>query len=132
MNNERFIEANRTAQITAIVVAAIAILAASPWLGNLPMSDEEAAQVWERFHVAIVGACVGLAILWSLYFGRIGFSTLATGEFPPPGTLVVRRTKVRFGSVARLAGWLCIGFVLMIWLFVALMAYAVYLIEYAT
>jgi len=132
VNDERFIEANRTAQVIAVVLVAITLFAASEWLENLPMSDAEATRTWERFHVVGFGVSVAVAFLWSYYFGRIGFRALASGEFPPPGTLVMRRTKVRFGSLARVSGLLSIALAVMMWLLVALMAYAVYLIEYAT
>ena len=135
MNGERFIEANRVAQaiLVAVLLIGIAIFASKEllvnrWLPGAGATLEELTQ----FLIASLVFCVSAAMFWSFYFGRMGFRAIASGEFPPPGTLVVRRTKVRFGLIARVSAWLSIAFALISWLPVALLAYVLYLVERAT
>jgi len=139
VNDERFIEASRVAQaiVLAMIVAGVGFFAASAWLANHWIPDggaslEEIARIGERFLVASLGFGIVAAACWSFYFGRIGFRAIANGEFPPPGTLVVRRTKVKFGSTARVSGWLSIALAIIVWLPLAIAVYALYFIERAT
>ena len=125
--NERFIEASRVAQVVfvAVVFVVVGFSFATDWLINnwIPnASIQELTVVWDRFLIRLLGLMIVCAALSSFYFGRMGFRAIASGEFPPPGTLVWRRTKVIFGSEARRAGWWSIVLAGIGWLPVAAIA----------
>lgn len=56
----------------------------------------------------IVSSPIGL--LWVVYFARLGHQSLRTGVYPPTGTVVVRRTRIRTGKEAVVLGYLSIAF----------------------
>ena len=49
-----------------------------------------------------------IGLLWVVYFARIGQQSLRTGVYPPTGTVVVRRTRIRTGKEAVVLGYLSI------------------------
>src|SRR6266404_1040641 len=107
MNDERFLESSRTAQAVSWVMflLAIGLFAVGEWLSNRQIPDggeplQEFTRTSEYFLVACLVFVIGVGAISSVHFGRIGIRSIARGEFPPPGTLVVRRTKVTFGSEA--------------------------------
>jgi hypothetical protein len=139
VDDERYIEASRSAQaiLVAVFLVGIVLIPSSEWIVNrfIPGEGapvEELTRFYERALIPVIGIGIGLAAAWSFYFGRIGIRAITSGEFPPPGTLVVRRTKVKFGRIARASGWLSIAFAFIMWLPVAIAAYALYLIKHAT
>jgi hypothetical protein len=71
------------------------------------------------------------SLFWVTYFSRIGYRALTLGMFPPPGTIVVRRTLVRTGRSAAFAGYGAITFAFLMGLFAILLAYGTWELTHA-
>ena len=67
------------------------------------------------------------AVAWTAYLWPIAQSALATSRFPPPGALLVRRTRVVTGTVARIQAFAYIFWAVISWVPVAVFAYIYYL-----
>ena len=129
--SERFIGANRVAQVIAVAIFSVGV-GLNLWLPELfdgltsGMSVQELTRFGDRFQLVSLGVAICLAVLCSYYIGHMGFRAITSGEFPPPGALVIQRTKVRFGWRARLAGWVSIALALIAWLPVVVVGYDIY------
>ena len=138
VDQERYIEANRTAQIllVALVIIGIIIFAISMWLSGIPVPPEGAGRVLlDRYADSVLLGTWTLLVIsvpfsavWSFYLARMGVKGLACGEFPPPGTLVALRTKVKVGIMARVSNWLALAMAIAFWLPVSILVYSLYLI----
>ena len=71
------------------------------------------------------------SVIWVVYFVRFGYRTLKFGSYPPPGAIVVFRTRVRTGKEAVLSGWLSILFAVVMLLPVTLLGYLTWLFRSA-
>ena len=141
VSGDRFIEPSRTARrlLTAWVSLGVIVFAMSRWLlsQSIPEANATIAEmnkISERLLVAnwvALGITVCMAMVWTFYFGRIGFRALATGEYPPPGTMVVRRTIVKVGLYARISAVLSIVMAVLVWFPVAMQVYVLCFLEHA-
>lgn len=72
---------------------------------DLARSSPEAAAARAARAVTIVTTALGVtAIAGAVYLGRLGARTWWHREFPPPGTWVIRDTRVLSGGTARSVG----------------------------
>lgn len=122
MGTIRYLEPNRKAQIT---LAAIIVCAAVMFIGIklfvdsiMPSEDasikelESAAKLLEALALGTNAIGIIVSLVVAAYFGRLGYRALKTGNFPPLGTIVVRRTMIHTGKKAYIAGSLSIVFAL--------------------
>jgi hypothetical protein len=139
MNQERYIPASRTAQILLLIMVIIGFLifAVIHWLSGLPMPPPGSASAaldgyvhtvkqatWILFAVSIP-----ISAAWSYYMARMGYRGLVSKEFPPPGTLVVTRTRIRTGRTAVFSSWLAIVMAVVFWSPVVILWYSLFLID---
>jgi hypothetical protein len=75
-------------------------------------------------------AAVGfvLSVGWIAYFARLGYRTLRLRSYPPPGTVVVFRTRIRSGREAMLAAYASIAFAAVMVLPLVLLSYLTWLL----
>jgi hypothetical protein len=118
MGEELYLEPNRKAQVLVLImfglVAAVLALL-EPTISRLTPSQNAPLEELEAgvrvlallalgiLVVGFISSLVGVA-----YFGRLGYRALKLGSYPPPGAIVVFRTRVQTGKQAVLAGWLTI------------------------
>ena len=133
MGDELYIEPNRKTQIivllviifAALIIASIELMVSylTPSL-TAPLEELEAgARLLLLLALCVNVAGVVLSVIWVVYFARIGYRTFKFGNYPPPGAIIVFRTKVRTGKEAVISGWLSILFAVMMLLPVALLVY---------
>ena len=133
MNDERYVEPSRKGQVVLLAMLALAALIVvllEPTITRLTPSPGVSQQ---EFHIGVrVLTLVALgtfaiaflaSLFWVTYFGRIGYRALKLRTFPPPGTLVVRRTIIRMGTPATVAGYFALAFSGLMSLFAILAAY---------
>lgn len=70
---------------------------------------------------ALVSLCISIA--GTIYFWRLGRRAIASSQFPPPGTLVVKRTRIATGRLAKIEAWLSMLFGVISWVPTAFFAY---------
>ena len=138
MVDDLYIEPNRRAQIIVFFVIILAVLLSaslSPIVNYLTPSESASLEEWEasaRFLTLLaLGANIFgfiISFFWAVYFGRKGYRTLKLGSYPPSGTIVVRRSKIRTGRQAIHAGYLSISFTVLMGLFTLLIGYKIWLL----
>ena len=141
MGDELYLEPNRKAQIIVFLmfVLAAAILALlEPTINRITPSQSAPLEELEAGARLLTLLALGtfvigfiVSLIWVAYFGRLGYRALKLGSYPPPGTIVVFRTRVCTGKQAVLAGYLSISFAVFIGLFAVLMGYATWLLTSA-
>jgi hypothetical protein len=129
MGDELYLEPNRRAQIIVLlqfVVGALLLVSVYPIINYLTPSPRASLEELEAetrllrlLTLGIVVIAFIISLFWVRYFGRLGYRALKLEIYPPPGTIVVRRTRVRTGKQAVLAGYLSISFAVLIGLFIA-------------
>ena len=114
-NQNDVIHADRRLQwfaIGLILVAAVVGAGILVWLQSylqfqlqLLQSDPQRAAENILAVTRMMLIAFGLSLVaFSVYFGWLGMRVLRSGQFPPPGMKVVRDTRLRLGSAARLTG----------------------------
>ncbi len=141
MGEELYLEPNRKAQIFVLItfVLAAAILALlEPTINrltpsqNAPLEELEAGvRVLALFALGTLVVEFVISLVWVAYFGCVGYRALKLGNYPPPDTIVVFRTRVQTGKLAVLAGCLTILCAVLAGLVAALMVYAAWLLRVA-
>lgn len=141
VSEDRFVEASTAARAVLAVVVIVGLLGfwMSQWASSVPVPPPDASsEEFDRYtRLALLwswilfGVNVLMAAGFSIYFGRMGLKGIAAGEFPPSGTLVVRRTKIRTGAFAKFSSCLAVVLAVAIWAPVLLLAYGLFLIEHA-
>jgi hypothetical protein len=137
MADELYLEPNRRAQVivlSLLVVGGLIIASIEPALNYLTPSKsatlEEVESGGRSLMLFLMGSFfifVILSLIWAVYFARLGYRALKSGSFPPPGTLVVARTRVRTGRGALISGWLSISLGAVIIVPAAALGYLVWL-----
>jgi hypothetical protein len=120
MGEDLYLEPSRKAQIyffLTIIFAALLYLSIDPLVNYLTPSPnaslEELKAGAQRLSFVNIGVDVIVFIAtlyWALSFGKTGYRTLKFGTYPPPGEIVVWRTKIRAGKQAILQGYVLIFF----------------------
>ena len=64
-----------------------------------------------------------LSVVLSPYLWRLGIGAISMSRYPPPGTLVVIRTRVMTGRFAQIQGWAALLLAVLVWIPVAFFAY---------
>lgn len=138
MAEELYLEPSRKAQvILLLVLISGGLVAASigPLIDYLTPSKSATLEELESggrsvmlVLMATFFVCVILSLIWASYFLRLGYRALQSGSFPPPGAVVVARTRVRTGRVALISGWLSIAFGAFIFIPAVLIGYLLWLI----
>ena len=115
-----YLEPNREARKTAILCfAAFALFMVSliAWIQQQVPAPNASTKEIETFLEFVASfallftiASSPIALLSAFYFFRIGQQTLRTGVYPPTGTTVIRRTRLRTGKQAFALGYLSIAF----------------------
>ena len=134
VNLPRVLQPTRAAA-AALAAFVLVLFIALVWLlGQVPTREEMqlagAAEIgrmaarMDRLLLAMVVLAAMMASLATAVFARMGRRTLASGEFPPPGTWVLRRTRVVTGRAARRAAWATFALAALSWLPVGAFAYA--------
>lgn len=134
---KEFLEASQNAKRIAVVLLILVIAAGFlliPWVGSMDPGDEasmdELARAMQDVKFAgrvIVGSTLLLWAIGAVYFVRLGYRTRKFGQYPPPGTMVFRRTRIRRDADARLIGGLCYGVAIIALIPVAVAAYTQFL-----
>lgn len=119
MADELYLEPSRRAQVivlSLLIVGGLIVASLEPALNYLTSSKSATLEELESdgrsltlFFMGIFLIFVILSLMWTAYFARLGYRALKSGCFPPPGTLVVARTRVRTGRGALISGWLSIS-----------------------
>lgn len=120
MAEDLYREPSRKAQRnTLLYLATFALMILLLWPLSqhlVPAPDASLEEIQAGAELLIVLAlCVTLiasvfGIFWIGYFVRLGYRALKHGIYPPPGTVVVRRTRVRIGKEAAVSAYLSIAF----------------------
>ncbi len=137
MADDLYLEPNRKAQIIFVLVIILGILlfvSVDPILHYLtpsqgaPLEDMKAG-VRQLNFLGLGVTTIGLIIqlFWVSYFGRQGFRTLKQGRYPPADTIVIRRTRIRTGKYANLAGYLSIAFAILMGLLAIQIGYILWI-----
>lgn len=123
MQSDRYVEPSRGAGRVlgaAILVVGGVMVFAWTWLyvflgakGASQEALEAKLQTLEIASSVLGGFAALIAAFGALYTGRIGFRTLLHGQYPPHGTTVITRVKIRVGQEARIWGWLSVALGLM-------------------
>ena len=141
MGDEPYVEPNRKVQIIVLLIfvlvgAMVALL--EPMIDRITPSQSAPLEELEAGArllglLALCACVIGflVSLLWVAYFGRLGYRTLKLGSYPPPGTIVVFRTRVRTGKRAVLSGYLSISLAVLTGLFAVLMFYGIWLLRVA-
>jgi len=124
MVDDLYLEPNRRAQIfvlIAIILAAILAASLNPIISyltpsqNAPLQEQVAeAKLMLLLALGTNVIAIIVSLFWVVHFGRQGYRALKLGSYPPSGTIVVRRTKIRTGRQAILAGYLSILFAVLV------------------
>ena len=119
MTEVAHLEPTHRAQIMVLVVLVLtALLVGSlePLLNYLTPAKTASLEELETsgrslmlFGLSIFAVGCFLSFFWIVYFARLGYRTLSLRVFPPPGTVVIARTRVRTGNEAQIAGWLAVA-----------------------
>ncbi|MEQ1589662.1 MAG: hypothetical protein ABL902_04835 [Gallionella sp.] len=114
MVDELYLEPSRKAQIVfllVIILAALLFASINPFIDYLTPSQgasSEDLKAGARLlaSLALVPQVIVFLIMlfWAAYFGRRGYRTIKFGIFPPVGSIVIWRTKIRTGEQANLEG----------------------------
>nr|HID58069.1 hypothetical protein [Desulfobacterales bacterium] len=80
----------------------------------LPHDPEKAVSEFLDFVKPLTGFVVILQLVFAAYLWRLGSRILISGEFPPPGVLLIRSRKVLVGEQARRRGRLCRRFAIVL------------------
>ena len=68
-----------------------------------------------------------ISIVGTMYFWRLGRRAIASSQFPPPGTLAVKRTKISTGRVAKIQAWFSMLLAVILWIPTIFFAYLFFL-----
>jgi len=139
VNQILYLTPSRKAQVLLLLVTLFGffIFAITQWLSGLPLpasgASREAldnyAHTVSRGTEILLGASIIFAAVWSYYMGRMGIKGLACREFPPPGTSVILKTRIRTGAFAVLSSWLAILIAVSFWLPVIAIIYSLVMID---
>lgn len=69
-----------------------------------------------------------LSLFWIAHLVHAGYRTLKVGTYPPPGTMVVFRTRIRTGKQAAVSGYLSFAFAALMIVPIVLTAYVTWLL----
>ena len=137
MAEDLYREPNRKAQLTTLVVAAtfaIVVLSLEPLAQRLlPAPDasleeiEAGATLLKILADSIILIAIPFGVLWVGYYVHLGYSTLKHGIYPPPGTIVLARTRVRSGRQASVTGYVLVVFAALIMAGLVLAGYGLWL-----
>ena len=141
MAEEQYLEPTRGAQVIVLVVlilTALFLATLEPVLNYLTPSEsapleelERGGRLLELLWLAFFVAAVFLSLIWMAYFLRLGYRTFEFGSFPPPGAMVLARTRVRTGREAKISGWLAVSFGLLMVVPAVALGYLVWLLASA-
>ncbi len=120
-SNDRFVQVDRVNKVKALVFLFIVTVVGGAivcfsicWFHEikalLPYNPEEAISEFLSFIKIFIVSVVVIQLILASYFWRIGSRTLALEQFPPPGVLLIRNTKILVGKQARLRGHFCRAF----------------------
>ena len=137
MTDELYLEPNRRAQVVLLVlliVGGLSIALIEPLFAYLTPGKSATLEESEGGGRSLMLVSMGtffvfviLSVLWAAYFARLGYRALKSGSFPPPGTMVIARTRVRTGRVALISGWLSISLGVLFSVSAALLGYFIWL-----
>lgn len=140
MVGELYVEPNRRAQIIFLLMIIVAgfMLASNDSIINYlaPSRNAPVEEIRSETRLLLLLAisvnfvAFALSLAWTAYVSRLGYRALKLGSFPPPGTIVVFRTRVLTGKQAALTGYLCIMVAVFSGAFAVLMGYATWLLGY--
>ena len=141
MGDELYLEPNRKAQVIALLFLAFVVIIATiptfiePTIDHIVPGRNASSEELEtriRLLVPIVFGTLAANLVISLlgvgYFCRLGYRALKFGSFPPPGTMVVFRTRIQTGKLAVIAGCLTILCGVILGLLAVLTVYAAWLL----
>jgi hypothetical protein len=138
MGDESFLEANRRAQFIVLLTflfVVVIVVSLEPLLYRVVPSISASLEGIEAsgrllLLLALVShvASFALSLFWIVHLVHAGYRTLKLGRYPPPGTMVVFRTRVRTGKEAAVSGYLSIAFAVLMIAPIALTAYVTWLI----
>ena len=141
MDDERYVEPSKKAQFVLLgILLLFALIVASlePTIARLtpPSSASQRELDSAVREITLIGlgtvvvACV--TAVWGVtYFARLGFRALKLRTYPPPGTIVVRRTRIRTGAQATLYGYHALAFAGLLSAFTILSAYGAWVLASA-
>jgi hypothetical protein len=138
MGDESYLEANRKAQFIVLLTflsVVVIVVSLEPLLYRVVPSISASLEGIEAsgrllLLLALVShvASFALSLFWIVHLVHAGYRTLKLGSYPPPGTMVVFRTRVRTGKEAAVSGYLSIAFAVLMIAPIALTAYVTWLI----
>jgi hypothetical protein len=138
MGDDSFLEANRKAQFIVLLtflLVVVIVVSLEPLLYRVVPSISASLEGIEAsgrllLLLALVShiASFALSLFWIVHLVHVGYLTLKLGSYPPPGTMVVFRTRVRTGKEAAVSGYLSIAFAVLMIAPIALTAYVTWLI----
>jgi hypothetical protein len=132
-HSDQYIQANLKARIVSFGYIVFMILIAMLLMYGLDdaIPQENASQDELRQSTASLGQQINIfavftlihAIFFCWYFVRLANSSIRTGKFPPPGTWVIVRTKIRTGKSALVSAYASYFLAVFMWLPVAIPVY---------
>lgn len=135
---ESFLEANRKAQLIVLLTflfVVVILVSLEPLLYRVMPSLGTSLQGLEAndrllLLLTLVSHVVSfaLSVFWIAHLVHVGYLTLKLGSYPPPGTMMVFRTRIRTGKQAAVSGYLSFAFAALMIAPIALTAYVTWLI----
>jgi hypothetical protein len=115
MVDDLYLEPSRKAQtifLLVIIFAALLFAAINPIINYLTPSQSAPLNELETSARLLTLLALGshiltffILLLFGAHFGRRGYRALKQGSYPPSGTIVIWRTKIRTGRQAILDGY---------------------------
>ena len=125
MKDDEFLEPSNKARFILFAFLLLLALLIIPLKGGLdsirpaasasPAELNSAIESLQQMLDYLLLASVCQAILFSSYFVKIARAAMRSGRYPPPGTAVIRRTRVLTGEKAVSSARLTYLFALLIW-----------------
>lgn len=138
MGNGSYLEANRKAQLVVLLTflfVVVIVVSLEPLLYRvMPSFSASLEGIGTSGGLLLLLTLVShvvsfaLSLFWIAHLVHVGYRTLKLGSYPPPGTMVVFRTRIRTGKQAEVSGYLSFALAALMIAPIALTAYVTWLL----
>lgn len=137
--DDQYIQANGNARLVLAGYVALMLLIAFLLLYGLDRAtppenvsqkvlDQSIESLDQLFNILLIITLIH-AVFFCWYFVRLATNSIRTGKFPPPGTWVIVKTKIRIGKRALVSAYATYFLAVFMWLPVAIPLYLKWLLE---
>lgn len=138
MGDGSYLEANRKAQLVVLLTflfVVVIVVSIEPLLYRvMPSFSASLEGIGTSGGLLLLLTLVShvvsfaLSLFWIAHLVHVGYRTLKLGSYPPPGTMVVFRTRIRSGKQAEVSGYLSFALAALMIAPIALTAYVTWLL----